>query len=152
MALLGEEVVQGELGAHRVQPRPRDDHRLGPPADFPRYLCGEVLHADGDLLGDGVRVQLNERLEQVLGFALVVARVVLDLLQQAPVRLVGGVAGEHVEDEPLVDRLAHAVAMEALELAVGPLAAEQLQGLRLRGRAVRRGAPHPDNGMSDAAT
>ena len=119
--------------SHGVQARARDDHRLGPPADLAGDLCGEVLHADGDLLADGVRVQLDERLQQVLGLAPVVARVVLDLLQQPPVGLVGRVAPEHVEDEPLLDRLAHGVAVERLELPVGPLAAEQLQGLGLRG-------------------
>ena len=133
MALFGEVAVQGDLRADRVQARARDDHRLGPPADLARDLRGEVLHADRDLVADGVRVQLDERLEQMLGLALVVARVVLDLLQQAPVGLVGGVAREHVEDELLLDGLAHGVAVEGLELPVGPLGAEELQGLGLGG-------------------
>ena len=133
MALLAEVAVQSDPGAHRVQARARHDHRLGPSADLAGDLRGEVLHADGDLLADGVRVQLDERLEQVLRLALVVARVVLDLLQQAPVGLVGRVAREHVEDEPLLDRLAHGVAVEGLELPVGAFPAEELQGLGLRG-------------------
>jgi hypothetical protein len=38
--------------------------------------------------------------------------VVLGRLEELPVRLVGGVVPEHVEDEPLLDRLAHAVQAE----------------------------------------
>ena len=117
-----------------MQARAGHDHRLGPPADLARDLRGEMLHADGDLLADGVRVQLDEGLEEVLRLPLVVPRVVLDLLQQAPVGLVGGVAGEHVEDEPLLDRLAHAVEMEGRELPVRLLLAEEFEGLGLRGR------------------
>ena len=139
MALLGQVAIQGELGAHRVQARARHDHRLGPPVDLARGLCGEVLHADGDLLADGVRVQLDEGLQQILCLALVVARVVLDLLQQTPVGPVGGVAREHVEDEPFLDRLAHAVAVEGLEPPVRPLPAEELEGLGLGGRREGEG-------------
>ena len=82
---------------------------LARPPISARDLRGKMLHADGDLLADRVRVQLDEGLEEVLRLSLVVPRVVLDLLQQAPVGLVGGVVGEHVEDEPLLDGLAHAV-------------------------------------------
>ena len=110
---------------------------LALPADLALHLRGEVLHHDPHLLGDRVRVQLHERLEQVLGLLLVVARVVLDLLQQPPVGLVGGVVREHVEDEPLLDRLAHAVEVERLELPVGRFRAEQLQRLGL-GRGGER--------------
>ena len=92
-----------------------------------------MLDADGDLFADGVRMQLDKGLEQVLRLAFVVAGVVLDLLQETPVGLVGRVAREHIEDEPLLDRLAHAVEVERLELAVRPLAAEELQSLGLRG-------------------
>ena len=93
-----------------------------------------MLHADGNLLTDSVRVQLDEGLEQILRLLLVVPWIVLDLLQQAPVSLVGRVVREHVKDEPLLDRLTHAVAVEGLELAVGSLPAEELKRLRLRGR------------------
>ena len=133
-----------------MEPRARHDHGLGASADLARHLGGEVLDADGDLLADGVRVQLDEGLEQVLGLALVVARVVLDLLQEPPIRLVGRVVREHVEDESLLDRLAHRVAVEGLELPVGPLPAEELEGLGLRsrregeGREVRQPPAQPD--------
>ena len=132
IAALGEVLVDRQLVAHRVQARAGDDHRLGLAADLALHLGGEVLDADPHLLADRVRVQLDERLEQVLGLLLVVARVVLDLLQQPPVGLVGGVVREHVEDEPLLDRLAHAVEVEGRELAVGAPGAEQLERLRLR--------------------
>ena len=145
MALLGQVSVQGELGAHRVQARARHDHRLGPPADLARNLRGEMLHTDSDLLADGMRVQLDEGLEQILRLPLVVPWVVLDLLQQTPVGSVGRVVREHVEDEPFFDRLAHAVAVEGLELSIRSLPAEELKSLGLRGRrkGERREVRHP---------
>jgi hypothetical protein len=74
------------------------------------------------------------RLQQVFGLLLVVAWIVLDLLEQPPVGLVGGIVGQHVEDEPLLDRLAHAVEVEGLELPVRTLRAEELERLGLGGR------------------
>ena len=92
MALLREITVQGELGVHGVEARAGHDHRLGPSLDLAGGLCGEMLDADGDLFADGVRMQLDKGLEQVLRLAFVVAGVVLDLLEQPPVGLVGRVA------------------------------------------------------------
>ena len=66
VALLLQVAVQGEPGAHRVQARARDDHRLGAAGDLSRDQLGEVLHADGDLLADGVRMEFDEGLEEVL--------------------------------------------------------------------------------------
>ena len=133
MALLHQVAVEGEPGVHRVEARTGHDHGLGPSRDLAGDLGGEVLDADGDLLADGVRMQFDEGLQQVLRLALVVAGVVLDLLQEPPVGLVGRVAREHIEDEALLDRLAHAVEVERLEPAVRPLAAEEFQSLGLRG-------------------
>jgi hypothetical protein len=65
------------------------------------------------------------------GLLPVVAGVVLDLLQQPPVGLVRGVIREDVEDEALLDRLTHGVAVERLELPVAAPPAEQLQRLGL---------------------
>ena len=107
-----------------MQARARHQHGLGPSADLACDLRREVLHAEGDLLADGVWVQFDKGLEQILRLALVVARVVLDLLQQPPIGLVGGVVGQHVQDKALLDGLAHAVAVEGLELPVGPLPPE----------------------------
>ena len=56
--------------------------RLGLPADLSSGLGREVLHADLDLLADRVRVQLHERLEQILGLLPVLPRVVLDLFEE----------------------------------------------------------------------
>ena len=128
-----------------MQARARHDHRLGPPADLARNLRGEMLHTDSDLLADGMRVQLDEGLEQILRLPLVVPWVVLDLLQQTPVGSVGRVVREHVEDEPFFDRLAHAVAVEGLEPSIRSLPAEELKSLGLRGRrkGERREVRHP---------
>ena len=133
-----------------MESRARHDHGLGASADLARHLGGEVLDADGDLLADGVGMQLDEGLEQVLGLAPVVAWVVLDLLQEPPIGLVGRVIREHVEDESLLDRLAHRVAVEGLELSVGTLPAEEFEGLGLRScregerREVRQPPAKPD--------
>ena len=65
IALLSAGTCPRQLVAHRVQPRARDDHRLGLAADLALRLGGEVLDHDLHLLADRVRVQLDERLEQV---------------------------------------------------------------------------------------
>ena len=133
MAFFRQVVIEREPRVYRVEPRTRHDHRLCPPADLAGDLRREVFDADGDLLADGVRVQLDEGLEEVLRLTLFVAGVVLDLLQETPVGLVGRVVREHVEDEPLLDRLAHAVEVERFELPVRPLPPEELQRLGLGG-------------------
>ncbi len=53
-------------------------------------------------------------------------RIVFAGVHQAIVGLVGGVALEHVEDEALLDGLAHAVDVERVRLAVGAEPAEDL--------------------------
>ena len=72
VALFLQVAIQSELAAHRVQARARDDHRLGAAADLMRDQLGEVLHADGDLLADGMRVELDEGLEEMLRLPFVV--------------------------------------------------------------------------------
>lgn len=57
---------------------------------------------------------------------------------QLPGDLVGGVVGEHVEDEPLLDGLLHRVQVEWLgQRAAVRDAAEQFEGLGLRGGGER---------------
>ena len=137
--LLRQVGVHGELVAHGVEAGAGDDHGLGPAADPVLHLLGEVLDRDPDLPLDRVRVQFHEGLEQVGGLALLVARVVLDRLEEPPVGRVRGVVGEDVEDEALLDRLPHAVQVERFEPAVGLLHAEQFQRLRLGRRREREG-------------
>ncbi len=84
--------VDGQLVAHGVQAGAGDDHGLGLAADLMGDLWREVLDHDRDLLRRWRgRVSSTKDLQQVGGLVLVVARVVLDLLEQAPVGLVGGV-------------------------------------------------------------
>ena len=70
VTVLAQILVDGQLVPHGVQARARDDHRLGLPADLALHLGGEVLDADPHFLADRVRVQLDERLEQVAAFFL----------------------------------------------------------------------------------
>ena len=111
-----------------MQTRTGDNHGLGPAADGVLHLRGEVLHHDPHLLVDRVRVQLDEGLQQVGGLFAVVAGIVLDDLQQPPVGRVGRVVVQHVEDEPLLDRLPHAVEAEGREAAVLAACAKEFQG------------------------
>ena len=96
-------------GAGECQARPGYDLRLRPAADPILHAVGEVLHHDAHLLPDGVRVQFHERPQQIGGLVLVVARVVGDRLPQPPIRLIGGVVLQHVQDGVLFDCLPHAV-------------------------------------------
>ena len=101
IAPLGQVFVHRQLVAHGVQARAGDDHGLGPAADPVLHPLGEVLHHDAHLLADGVGMKLDEGLQQELGLALVVARIVRDGLEQPPLGFVGRVVCQHVEDEPL---------------------------------------------------
>ena len=92
-------------------------------------LADKVIDHQLHLLSDGVRVEVHEGLEQVVRFFLVVAWVALDLLDEPPVDFVSGVALQHIEDEPFLDCLAHAVEMERRERPARPLAPEQLKRL-----------------------
>ena len=95
-------------------------------------MGAEVLDHDFGLLGDVVRVQAHEAGQGLGGLLLVDLGVVLDGLDQPEVGLVGRVVLQHVEDEALLDGLAHAVEVEGLRLAVGVRAPEDLQRLVLR--------------------
>ena len=132
VAAFGQIRIHGALVAHRVQARTGHDHGLGTSADLVLGVGREVLDTHLHLLRDGVRVQLHERLEQVGGLRLVVTRIVLHPLQQPPVGRVRGVVAQHVVDEPLLDRLAHGVAMERLKGAVLLARAEQFERLLFR--------------------
>jgi hypothetical protein len=83
-----------------------------------------MIDADPHFLGNCVRVQIDKGFEQVFRFLPVVAGVILDFFQQPPVGRVGAVIRQHIEDEPFLDRLAHTVEMERLELPVGGMGAE----------------------------
>ena len=135
VALVLEVGVEGQLVAHRHQPRAGHHHRLGAALQLVHHAGAEVLDDDLGLLGDVGRVQVDEAGQGRGGLVLVELRVVGDGLGELEEALVGGVALEHIEDEALLDGLAHGVEVEGRGLAVGALVAEQLQGLVLgRGR------------------
>ena len=122
--------------AHGVEPGAGDDHGLGLAFDRLPGPVGEVLGHDPHLLAGGVGGEIHERSEEVLGLPPVVARVVDGGLEEKPVGPVGGLVLQHVEDEPLLDRLAHRVEAPGLELPIPALRAEQLEGAGL-GVAVK---------------
>ncbi len=139
--MVGDVLAQRLVEPHRVRPRGAHHHRLGLPGDLVRDVGAEVLDDDLGLLGQVVLVQGDEPGDRLPRLRGLVAGVVLERLLQVPVRLVGGVVGQHVEDEPLLDRLAHRVQVERLvPLGGRVVAAEQLQRLALRGRGEREEA------------
>ena len=116
-----------------------DHHRPGFPADLalPQHLIVEVVDHDFRLQADRVITAFDEPPQLLLGLFDIELRVVLHRLGQLVVALHGGVMGEHVQDEPLLNRLLHGVTVEGevLDRAVGlrSSVAEDLQGLVLGG-------------------
>ncbi len=100
------------------------------------HVGHEVLDHDLGLLGQVVLVQGDEAGDGPPGLGRLVGGVLADGLLQLEEGLVGGVGGQHVVDEPLLDGLAHRVKVERLvATGVRVVATEQLQGLGLgRGR------------------
>ena len=96
-----------------------------------------MLDDDLGLLRQVRRMQRHVASERTGGFAFGQDRVVGGKpVGQPVVRLVGGVVGQHVEDEPLLNRLAHRVQVERhvplLPGRIDDLLAEHFQCLRLR--------------------
>ncbi len=104
------------------------------PPIFGGGVGAEVLDDDLGLLGQVRWVERHEPGDGPPGLGSLVGGVVGDGLLDPPVGLVGRVVGEHVEDEALLDGLAHGVEVERLESA-GLLVpgAEHLQGPGLGG-------------------
>ncbi len=116
-----------------------------------RRCASEVLDDDLGLLGQVGGVEGHEPGDGPPGLGGLVGGVVGDGLLDPPVGLVGRVVGQHVEDEALLDGLAHGVEVERLERpGLGVPGAEHLQGPGLRGggegeeREVRLLAPGAD--------
>ena len=128
VALLPDAAIEALLVADRFEARPGHHHRLGPAADLvPRHRL-EVLDHHLRLLRDVVGVQPHEPRQRLRGLLALDGGVVLARLEQPEVRPVRGVVLQHVEDEPLLDRLPHGVAVHR-----PPLAAEHGEGPVLRG-------------------
>ena len=124
VAVFGDVAVDGLLVPDGMKARAGHDHRLALAADLVAGVLAEVLDDDLGLLGDVVRVQRDEPGDRAARSSLLVDGVVGDRLADLPVRLVGRVVGQHVEDEALLDGLAHRVEVEGRPVAVGVLAAE----------------------------
>ncbi len=108
-AALCQPSIESQFEAHGMQARARHDHGLGPPADATHHTPGEVVQDDVQLGLDGVIVQLDERAQHGAGLLALIVRIVLHLLEQVPVAAVGSIVLQHVQDEMLLNSLAHAV-------------------------------------------
>ena len=104
-----------------------DDHgpRLSADPVLDQYVFVEMVHHDLGLEPDGVVASFHEAPQFLLGLLRVELRVVLYRLGEFVVTLHRRVMGEHVQDEPFLDRLLHGVTVE------GPVL-EGTVGLRLR--------------------
>ena len=114
-----------------------DDHRPGLAADLVQrqHVVVEVVDHDLGLEPDRVVVVLDVAAELLVGLARVELGVAFDRLDELVVAVDRRVVGEHVQDEALLDRLLHRVAVErpVLGLAVRLVGlAEDLQRLVLR--------------------
>src|SRR5690606_38986273 len=112
-------------------PRAGDDHRLRAPVDPVGDARPEVLDDDLELLPDHQRVRADEAAERLARLGLVELRVLVDLLDEPQEVRVRRVPLEYVEDEALLDGLAHRVEMEGVGLTVLADAAEEVQRLAL---------------------
>ena len=107
------EVLEGSLD------RARHDHRPGLTPDLARaqHLVVEVIDHDLRLDADGVIVALDVGAELARSLPRVEHRVFIDLADQLVVAGDGRVVGEDIDDEPLLDRLLHRVAVERAVLS-----------------------------------
>ena len=91
-----------------------DHHRTRLPADLaePQHLFVEVVHHDLGLEPDGMFVTLDVATQLLPGALGVELGIRLDLLDELVVALDRRVVPQHVQDEALLDRLLHGVAVE----------------------------------------
>ena len=140
VALLAQVGVDGALVADGMEAAARDHHGLALAADPVAGVGTEVLDDDLGLLGEVVGMERHEARDRAARLAGVVLGIVGHRLADLPVRRIGRVVREHVEDEALLDGLAHGVEMEGREPVLGVLAAEELERARLgrRGEGEER--------------
>ena len=114
IALLLDVFVDSELPAHGLLAGAHHHHRLGLAIEQRPDELAEVLHHDLHLLGDVVGVELHPA-HQLLegGAALHLLRgEAVAVLGELEGHLVGGVVLQHIEDEALLDCLAHGIHVE----------------------------------------
>ncbi|EXI77156.1 MAG: hypothetical protein AW10_03972 [Candidatus Accumulibacter appositus] len=143
VALALDVFVDSQLPAYCFDPTADDDHRLGLAAEQRNHKFAEVLDDDLDLLGNVVGVQahpVHDALQRGASLDRLLV-VVGSLVCQLEGQLVARVVLQYVEDEPLLDRLAHRIDMEgrwqiarASGLCRVRTGAEQFQRLVLRRR------------------
>jgi hypothetical protein len=136
VTLLPDVLVDGQLPADGLLAGAEHDHGLRPPAEERRDVLAEVLDDDLHLLADVVRVQLHPAHQSAGGGAALdlVVGDLLALVGESEREAVGRVVLQHVEDEALLDGLAHGVQVERLRQVA-------LAGGQLRVRAGDRRVP-----------
>ena len=134
MALLADVVVKRLFVAHGSHPAIGHHHGLGLPAQLVQHMRAKVLHDDHHFLRNAGRVQLRITKQPGRGLALL-HRLVVPRLLQLEGKVIRGVAAQYVQNELLLDGLAHGIHMKRRRCAVRTDAPKQLQRLGLgRGR------------------
>ena len=138
--LLLDVAVKALFVANCFEPRAGHDHRLGTSADFVTRGRVEMLDHDFRLLCDIVWMQVHEPGKRTGGLLALHVRVVFTCLEKPVIRGVVRVVLQHVENEPLLDRLAHGIAVRGL--AAAPEDLERLVFRRRRkGKKAQVGLP-----------
>jgi hypothetical protein len=95
-------------------------------------LTHEMFHHERHLVSNGVFMEVNEKFEQVGSFVAIIPRVIFNLLQEIPVRGVGRVVFQDIEDVLLFNGLTHAVDAERGIASIGTPCAKEFQGFLFR--------------------
>ena len=132
VAVPGEVALDLMVVPYGGQAGRRDDHHLAPATDLVHRGGPEHLDDDLGFLGDVVRVKFLILANDLRGPRGRQVGVVRYGLGDAVTCLVCRVVQQYVHDEPLLDGLPHRIDVKRAVLAVGVLAAEKHQSLRLR--------------------
>src|SRR5580704_12673525 len=139
-ALFGDIVPHAEIVFQGRFAAGCDHHSLGLAGHLGHDMAPEVLDDHLDLLADCRRVQMGKAGDLALRLFSLEDGVVFDNLFKLVIGLVGHVVLQDVEDESLLDCLAHGIKVEWVWQAVRPAYAEAFQGHVAWRRGEREGA------------
>ena len=127
---VGEAIPDGRLAAGC------DDHCLSLAVEVTLNLLGKVVDHDAEVPIDGTVVGVDEVRELPLRCSGLELRIVRHGLHHLAERIVGGVVGGHIEDEPFLYSLTHGVEVKCLFLPLLVECSEHVE--RAAGRCRRK--------------
>ena len=134
---LFHQLLERKVVAHAVEPGAGDQHGAPLSVDGVGSDLQEVIKANLGLGIDRVRLEVYVRRKRPHGLASLVLLVVLNGLDELEVALECGVVLQHVQDEPLLNSLMHAIRVKGHVTALLIFAPEEFEGLVLRGGRKR---------------